>query len=163
MTTPPDVKPEPPAVEKPGNAIEQKLDDFLHKLPIQGPITKLEEKQLESEHPLQRFFGANAAIVFMTLIGAAVLGGIVLVAHKVYQAAHAHKTAIEAGLAKVPGIGPGLAVGFDKLDTANTGVDAKLQAALADIKTHTTGWLTPPSGQGTSTPPVSVNVTTPSK
>ena len=153
----------PPAASEPaGNKLEQKLDDFLHKLPIQGPIAKREEKQLESKPALERFFGATAAIVFLTLIGTVVVGAVVILGHKIYQKCHADLPAIQAKLATIPGIGAGLAAGIGTLDAANTTVDAKLQAALADIKTHMTGLLTPAPGQNTSTPPVSVNVT-PSK
>ena len=113
--------PAAPAPEKsPGNAIEQKLDDFLHKLPIQGPITKLEEKQLESKNGLTRIIGALAAIdgIMVVIIFGTV--GIILVGHAIYKKCHADKAAIDAKLSAIPGVGKALASGFDRLDAFNT-------------------------------------------
>ena len=91
-----------------------------------------------------------------------VVGVVVMLGHKIYQKCHADLPAIQAKLATIPGIGAGLAAGIGTLDAANTTVDAKLQAALTDLKAHLTALATPPAGQGTTAPPVSVNVT-PSK
>ena len=142
--------------KSPGNAIEQKLDDFLHKLPIQGPVTKLEEKQLESEHPLQRFFGATAAVVLLTVVGTVFLVLIGLVLHAVYKKCHSDAAPIAAKLAAIPGAGPALAAGFGNLDVFNTQLDAKIQAAVADLKAK----LTPAAPAAAPAAPAVVNVNT---
>jgi hypothetical protein len=121
------------------SGIDKKLDDFLHKLPIQGPLTKLEEKQLESGHPLEKFFGASTAIVLLTVLG---LGIPILICYLLYKLAHSHAAAISAALTAVPGIGPTLAQGFTTLDNANTAIDTKVQAALANAKADLTAHAT---------------------
>ena len=150
-----------PAEKSPGNKLEQKLDDFLHKLPIQGPITKLEEKQLESEHPLQRFFGANTAIVLLTLVGVGLLLGVVLVLHAIYKAAHAHIAAITAKEAAIPVVGKYLAAGTAALDTFNTNqVDPKLTGLLDGLHAKLTALeakVAPPAATPPATPAVVIN------
>ena len=121
---------QPVDTERNGNKLEQKLDDFLHKLPIQGPITKENEKLLESDSWIKRLTGFNAVILWQIII-VVVVG---LVIHKIYQAAHAHKAAITAGLSQIPGVGVGLAAGFGRLDDFNTGIDMKAHSALSDMK-----------------------------
>jgi thiol-disulfide isomerase/thioredoxin/ribosomal protein L12E/L44/L45/RPP1/RPP2 len=147
--------PGPGVVDSRLSGVDKKLDDFLHKLPIQGPLTKLQEKQLESGHPLEKFFGASAAIVLITVVGCLVIIGIGLVLHAIYVKCHADKTAIAAQLSAAPGVGPALATGFNTLDTFNTGIDAKIQGAVNDLKSHLTALATPAPGQ--SAPTVVVN------
>jgi thioredoxin 1 len=121
--------------ERPGNRLEQKLDDFLRNLPVQGAVARVAEKQLESEHPLQRFFGASTAIVLITVFGGLLLVGMLLLGHKVYQAAHAHKTQIDTALGNLPVGGAQLQTAFDKLDAFNTAnVDPKIADAIAAVK-----------------------------
>jgi hypothetical protein len=156
-------KPDAVQDKSPGNKLEQKLDDFLHKLPIQGPLTKLEEKQLESEHPLQRFFGANTAIVLLTLVGVGLLLGVVLVLHAIYKAAHAHIAAITAKEAAIPVVGKYLAAGTAALDTFNTNqVDPKLTGLLDSLHAKLTALeakVAPPTAtQPTAAPAITVNV-----
>ena len=128
-------QPPPPPVEHPGNALEKKLDAFLEKLPIKGPLASLAEKQLDSEHPLQRFFGATTAIVLITVIGGLLVIGCIMLGHKVYQAAHAHKAQIDTALGNLPVGGAQLASAFDKLDAFNTAnVDSKIQAAVDKVQ-----------------------------
>jgi thioredoxin 1 len=119
----------PPPAERPGNAIEQKLDDFLHKLPIQGPITKMEEKALESDSWVKRLVGFDATMLVQII---AVIGGLML-AHKLYTTLHSHKLAIDTALAAVPAVGPALAKGFDALDGFNT---SKVEPVWAKVQTQ---------------------------
>ena len=177
-------QPAAPEVERPGNKLEQKLDAFLEKLPIKGPLGNLADRQLESEHPLQRFFGASLAIVLITVVGGGLVLGTLLLGHKVYQAAHAHKAQIDTKLAGVPV----LQKAFDRVDDFNTAkIEPHIQAAidkvrgaavmglgaatanptvmaaplvaeaLSQIKDHITALMTPPAGG--QQPPVNVNVT----
>ena len=128
--------PPPPAAEEKkeptGNALEQKMDAFLKKLPIQGPITKENEKLLESTSWVKRLVGFDAEMLIQ--IALVVVAGLLI--HGAYKKLHAAAPAIEAKLATIPGVGVGLAAGFEKLDTVNTGIDAKIQAATADLKSH---------------------------
>jgi thioredoxin 1 len=170
----PSTPPLPPIASEPaGNKIEQKLDDFLHKVPIQGPITKLEEKQLESEHPLQRFFGATAAIVLITVAVGLVLLGIFLLGHKAYQYLHANLPTELAKLGAIPVVGPKLAAGLSAVDAFNAAkveplvsqaqaaIDAKLQAAKADMTAHLQALNTPAPIQSTPAAAPTIILATP--
>jgi thioredoxin 1 len=131
QVTPPQAPPEQPKDDaKNGNALEQKIDEALHKLP-QTNLVKTEEKQLESKSGLQRLWGAICSIDLSIILVLGAVVGAVLLGHKLYTTLHAHKTQIDAALAKVPVIGSQLQAGFDKVDNFNTNtVDPKIQAAL---------------------------------
>jgi len=148
-----------------GTDLDGKLDAFLHKLPVQGPIVKAEEKAVESEHPLQRFFGASTAIVLLTVIGTLVLVAIGMVLHGIYKLCHNHAPAIVSALSKVPVAGSALAGGFTALDNANTSVDAKVQAALAnakaDLQAHVAALKTASAPPATATGTVSTTSPSP--
>ena len=120
-----------PDTVKPGNTIEQQLDAWLHKLPIQGPLTKLEEKQLESKNGLTRVIGVLAAIdgIMVVLILGTV--GVIMVGHAIYKKCHADRAAIDARLSKVS---PKLAAAFDRVDDFNTQqVEPKLDPVLQKL------------------------------
>jgi hypothetical protein len=151
VTAPPVPLPPVADEDKPrvGTKLDQKLDDFLHKLPIQGPITKEDEKLLESDSWVKRAVGVEAPIVIqIVLIG---LGGLLL--YKLYQKLHTDKAANEAALSKIPGVGPGLAAAYDNADTINTAIATKLDAVKDDLKSHLTALATSAPSQGTAPAP----------
>ena len=85
------------------SAIDEKIDAVLHKLPVQGPIAKHLEGDIE-KGGIHAIFGDAGAIVFLTLLAVIPLLGIILVGHAIYQKCHADAAGITARLSAVPGV-----------------------------------------------------------
>ena len=136
------------------NKIETLVDAKLAKL--HGPLAEKLKEQIENGDPLMRKVATLTAVILGTLVFAALTILLGLLLHKIYQAAHAHKTQIDAALGKVPGVGVALATGFDKLDDLNTKIDDKIQAKVKPIedRLHQTALATPAPSQATSPAPV---------
>ena len=83
---------------------------------------KEEVKDALLESPFARHAAVLVALVLLCMVG-----------HAIYVKCHADKAKIEAGLSALPIGGPVLSQLFDKLDAANTALDAKVQALKAQV------------------------------